>query len=125
MEQTERQERVAKPYVPRLAYDDEIDYRPKKRVAGRCYRSEARILEMVEDAYDSKIKRRRRVIRTNRLLYQLMLRNGLTLEVAFLDVGIKGYHVRYCKVKKLRWRNKKLGHRVDHDFLQDNLLQKP
>lgn len=111
-EQTVSQKRVYKPYKPKLRYKDEIDHPIKGRIAGKCYKSEKLMLEAVEKAYDDRIKRRRRVIRERRILYQLLMRSGLTVEIAFLDVGLKGYYMRYNKVKEMKWRNKKLGKRI-------------
>lgn len=109
----EEEKRVYGPYVPKFRYDDEVYYRVRKKVAGKCYRSEKALLEAVEFAYRSDIARKRRVIRSNTLLYQVKLKNDMTVEVAYLDVGIKGYYVRYSKVKKMRWRDKKIGRRLD------------
>lgn len=104
-----------KPYKPKLRYSDEIDYKTWGKVAGRCYKSEKTMLERVEKVYRSKIVRRRRVIRERTLLYQVKLENDTTVEIAYLEVGIKGYYTRYSKVKKMRWRDKKIGRRLDYE----------
>lgn len=109
----EQEKRVYGPYVPKLKYDNEITYRVRKKVAGKCYRSENAMLKVVEIAYRSKIARRRRVIRRNMLLYQVKLESGMTVEISYMDVGIKGYYVRYSKVKIMKWRDKKIGRRLD------------
>ena len=79
----------------------QASYRRKKRVEGRCYPNEEALLQEVEYSYRNEIHRMRRIIEDYHLLYQLKLKNGLTLEVCFMPVGIKGLYVRYVKVKRL------------------------
>lgn len=100
-------------YVPKLKYDDEIDHPLRGRLAGKSYRSERAMLEAAEYCYKSKIKSRRRIKRKYHLLYQVLLESGITVEIAYLEVGIKGYYVRYNKVKKMNWRqSRKTGSRT-------------
>lgn len=102
-----------KDFKPRLRYGDQIFVMVRKRVAGRCFRSEREILEALEYAYREKIKRKRKMpVQTkNRLRLQVMFKSGRTVECAYMEVGIKGYYVRYTKVKRLKWRDKKKGYR--------------
>ena len=75
------------------------------RIAGKNYRNEAALFEAMEQRYRSPVYRKMKPKpRKRRLLIHILLKNGRTFEVCYLEVGVRGMYVRYVKERPIRFR---------------------